>query len=294
MDRKGATQLVTEMQRDFGEPQFSLDGRRLALTILQGGMRDVWLYDINSGILTPFTFTEGNSSHARWSPDGKRLAFSSNREGDLDIYWKPSDGSGEVEKLTASEYPTTLSSWSPQGVLAYSENVGGTNVRDIWVLALEGERKPEEFLATRFNERNPVFSPDGRWIALTSNQSGQDEIYVKSYADQGGTIQISIDGGREPMWAPDGKELFYRNGDQMMVVSVATAPTFQAQTPRLLFEGSYKYGRQGGISSVVSYYDISPDGQRFVMVKETEVQEAKQINVVLNWFEELKRLVPTP
>jgi len=158
------------------------------------------------------------------------------------------------------------------------------------VLALEGERKPMEFLATRFNERNPEFSPDGRWIALTSNQSGQDESYVKSYADQGGTIQISSDGGLEPMWAPDGKELFYRNGDQMMVVSVVTEPTFQAQTPRLLFEGSYRYD-DGGWSS---NYDISPDGQRFVMVKGTEQEAgAGHINVVLNWFEELKRLVPT-
>ncbi len=289
VDRKGAAQLVTEMQRDYWGPQVSPDGRRLALTIDQIGNSDVWIYDINSGILTPFTFAEGASARASWSPDGKRLAFTSNREGVYDIYWKPSDGSGEVEKLIASEYGTLLSSWSPQGVLAYSENVGGSNFRDIWVLALEGERKPEEFLATRFNERNPVFSPDGRWIALTSNQSGQDEIYVKSYADQGGTIQISIDGGQEPLWAPDGKELFYRNGDQMMVVSVVAAPTFQAQTPRLLFEGSYRYDP----GSRFSNYDISPDGQRFVMVKETEDQETSQINVVLNWFEELKRLVPT-
>jgi len=288
VDRKGAAQQVTEMQRDYGEPQLSPDGRRLALTIGRAGDRDVWIYDINSGILTPFTFAvTGSNSSARWSPDGKRLAFGSTREGVADIYWKPSDGSGEVEKLIASESSKVLSSWSPQGVLAYTEIF---NFRDIRVLALEGERKPMEFLATRFNERNPVFSPDGRWIALTSNQSGQDEIYVKSYSDQGGTIQISIDGGGEPMWAPDGKELFYRNGDQMMVVSVVTAPTFQAQTPRLLFEGSYKYDPGG----LVSNYDISLDGQQFMMVKETEDQEAKQINVVLNWFEELKRLVPTP
>jgi len=286
VDRKGATQLVTERQRDYRGPQFSSDGRRLALTIGQIGVSDLWIYDINNGILTPFTFAESGSDSARWSPDGKRLAFTSGREGVADIYWKPSDGSGEVEKLFASEYHKILSSWSPQGVLAFTEVV---NARDIRLLALEGERKPMEFLATRFNERNPVFSPDGRRIALTSNQSGQDEIYVKSYADQGGTIQISIDGGREPVWAPDGKELFYRNGDQMMVVSVVTAPTFQAQTPRLLFEGSYRYDPE----SLTSNYDISPDGQRFVMVKETEDQEAGQINVVLNWFEELKRLVPT-
>jgi len=290
VDRNGATQQVTEMQRDYGEPRFSPDGRRLALTIGPAGNLDVWIYDINSGILAPFTFDATDSARARWSPDGKRLAFSSDREGVLDIYWNLSDGSGEIEKLTASGNPKHLSSWSSQGVLAYSESDSGWDIR---VLALEGERKPIDFLAGRLNQRNPVFSPDGRWIALSSNHSGQYEIYVKSYADQGGTIQISIDGGQEPMWAPDGKELFYRNGDQMMVVSVGTAPTFQAQTPRLLFEGSYKYDSRDAALSSVSNYDISPDGQRFVMVKETEVQEAKQIHVVLNWFEELKRLVPT-
>ncbi len=145
---------------------------------------------------------------------------------------------------------------------------------------------------SEFNERHSMFSPNGRWIAFTSDRSGQDEIYVKPYP-QGGIVPISDDGGREPIWARDGKELFYRNGDKMMVVSVQTDLTFRAETPRLLFEETYLPLQW------TSNYDISPDGQRFLMVvagfdSQEEQTAPAQINVVLNWFEELKRLVPSP
>ncbi len=153
------------------------------------------------------------------------------------------------------------------------------------MLPLEGEREPETVVATQFDERYAVFSPNGRWLAFTSDRSGQTEVYVKPYPGQGGIVQISTDGGLEPVWARSGKELFYRTGDQMMVVPVQTDTTFKAEKPRLLFEGSYRYN----FTSVTSDYDVTADGQQFVMVKE----ETSQINVVLNWFEELKRLVPT-
>jgi len=154
------------------------------------------------------------------------------------------------------------------------------------VLSLEGEREPQTVLATQYDERNATFSPNGRWLAFTSDRSDQIEVYVKPYPGQGGIVQISTDGGLEPVWARSGKELFYRTGDQMMVVSVQADTTFKAEKPRLLFEGSYRYTLTTGVTS---NYDVTADGQRFVMVKE----ETTQINVVLNWFEELKRLVPT-
>ncbi len=133
-----------------------------------------------------------------------------------------------------------------------------------------------------------MFSPDGRWIAFTSDRSGQDEVYVKAYPGEGGIVPISTDGGSQPLWARNGKELFYRNGDKMMVVSVQTEPIFKAESPRLLFEGTYILGAFDWASN----YDISPNGERFLMLRQAEVQT--QIIVVLNWFEELKRLVPTP
>jgi len=154
------------------------------------------------------------------------------------------------------------------------------------VLSLEGERKPQEFLVTQFNERHSMFSPDGQWIAFTSDRSGRDEIYVKPYP-QGGIVPISDEGGREPIWTRDGRELFYRIGHKLMVVSVQTDPTFRAETPRLLFEGTYSD------ITWTSNYDISPDGQRIVITEVMQGSAPTQINVVLNWFEELKRLVPT-
>ncbi len=204
--------------------------------------------------------------------------------------WMPSDGSGETEQLIASEQIEAVSSWSPDGVLAFRE--GPLLQSNIWVLPLEGEGKPRPFLVTEFHERNAMFSPDGRWIAFTSDRSGQDEVYVKAYPGPGGIVPISSDGGTQPMWAHSGKELFYRNADKMMVVSVRTEPTFEAETATVLFEGSYSSAR----NDVTRQYDVSSDGQRFVMVKESSDQGERppdQINVVLNWFEELKRLVPT-
>ena len=158
-------------------------------------------------------------------------------------------------------------------------------------MPLEGERKPSPFLQTPFSEAEPKFSPDGRWLAYVSDESGRREVYVQPFPGPGGKWQISTEGGTEPVWAGNG-ELFYRNesGDKMMVVDITTEPTFRAGNPRLLFEGFY----QGGIGGNRAFYDVTPDGQRFLMVKAGEQEtEAMQINVVLNWFEELKRLVPT-
>jgi serine/threonine-protein kinase len=291
VDRKGATQQVTEIKRDFEDPRLSPDGTRLSVTVRERGQRNVWIYEISRGILAPFTL-EGFNSQAIWTPDGERIIFSSDRGAGVSaILWMPSDGSGEAEQLIASEQIEAVSSWSPDGVLVFRE--GPLLQSDIWVLPLEGEGKPKPFLVTEFHERNAMFSPDGRWIAFTSDRSGQDEVYVKAYPGPGGIVPISSDGGTQPKWAHSGKELFYRNTDKMMVVSVRTEPTFEAETPQVLFEGVYSYGRL----DLTPQYDVASDGQRFVMVKESsdaEEMPLTQINVVLNWFEELKRLVPTP
>ena len=196
------------------------------------------------------------------------------------------DGTGEVGQLSASPEIQIPNSWSPDGVLAYSQRKGGAG-RDIWVLPLEGEWEPREFLATQFIEASPMFSPDGRWIAFMSIRPIQHEVYVTPYPGPGSVVQISTDGGTEPHWSPNGKELFYRNQDKMMAVSIQTEPTFEAGTPKLLFEGAYALSEP----PLFSNYDVDAQGQ-FLMIKEEE-QGKGQINVVLNWFEELKRLVPT-
>jgi len=180
-------------------------------------------------------------------------------------------------------------SWSPDGqVLAFTQFERGIG---IWMLPMEGEGKPQVFMSSTNLEGFSKFSPDGQWVAYRRLDRGRLHVYVSPYSEPGVKWLVSGDGGgAEPVWSPDGSELFYRSGDQMMVVSVQTEPTFSAGRPRVLFEGSYL---SSSISTGFHYYDISPDGQRFLMIKEAGAGQA-QINVVLNWFEELKRLVPTP
>ncbi len=192
--------------------------------------------------------------------------------------------------MTTSEYTQCSESWSPDGqLLAYTE-VNPTTGYDIWVLRL-GDRKAQPFLRTPFNEGAPQFSPDGRWLAYISDESGRFEIYVQPYPGPGGKWQISTEGGTEPVWNRNGRELFYRSGDKMMAVDITTQPSFSAGKPRMLFEGPVPADPVRRSAN----YDVSPDGQRFLMLKPVEQAQAAptQINVVLNWFEELKQKVPT-
>jgi hypothetical protein len=190
----------------------------------------------------------------------------------------------------ASENDLVPGSWSPDGqVIAFSEP-DMTAGWDIWVQMVKGEHQPQPFLQTPSNEGGPMFSPDGHWLAYQSDESGQQEIYVRPFPGPGGKVPISTEGGVEPVWARNGRELFYRNGDKMMVAAFETKPTFAPAKPRLVFEGHY----ETGLFSFHPNYDVSPDGQRFLMIKASEQESAAtQINVVVNWSEELKRLVPT-
>jgi serine/threonine protein kinase len=284
VDRNGKVEPLTRIQRRFDEPRLSPDGTSLSVTIWDGFDRNIWIYEIAREILTPL-LVEGRNMRAIWSPDGQELIFTSNREsGGTNLFWMPTDGSADAKQLTTSGNPQFATSWSPDGLVAYVEFTGQT--ADLFLLPFEGERETESILATQYDEHNATFSPNGQWIAFTSDRSGQTEVYVKPYPGQGGIVQISTEGGLEPVWARGGKELFYRSGDKMMVVSVQTDTTFKAEKPRLLFEGSYRYN----FTNVTSNYDVTADGQQFVMVKE---EGQNQIHVVLNWFEELKRLVPT-
>ena len=210
------------------------------------------------------------------------------------ISWMSADGSGEPEQVLERDnwqLPTSVSSNGK--VLVFAEWTKRGDM-DIFTLRLDGKAKPEPFHVTQFNERHPVFSPYGNWIALTSNRSGRDQIYVKRYPAEGGLLAISTDGGQRPLWAPHSREIFYREGDKMMTASVETEPNLSAGRPRILFEGLSRLP-PGGVDAPVNQrdYDPTPDGQRFLMVKRGEESLPNQINVVLNWSEELKRLVPT-
>jgi serine/threonine-protein kinase len=288
VNRNGVEQPLPAPSRSYLMPRISPDGRRVAVTIADQETQ-IWLYDLSRETLPRLTF-EGshNGVPPLWSPDGKRIAFASNREGSINVFWQLADGSGGQERLTSGAYTRAPMSFSPDGQLLAFIEVNATTGYDIWVLRLS-DRKAQTFLQTPFNESVARFSPDGRWLAYISDETGRYEVYVRPYPGPGEKLPISTEGGTEPVWNPNGRELFYRSGGKMMAVDIATQPNFTAGRPRMLFQGQYE-----PTPLTSPNYDVSADGQRFLMVKASEQEQANtQINVVQNWFEELKRRVPT-
>ncbi len=296
VDQAGNASPLLEEPRDYRFPRFSPTSARLAFQLAQEkGMAtaDIWIYDLQREVMTRFTFDEAADFAATWSPDGEWIVFASARGGALNLYRKRSDGTGDAERLTESNNLQAPFSFSPDGKsLLFSEENPETSW-DILVLPLEGERKPQVFLRTPFFEVFPVFSPDGRWVAYTSNESGRLEIYVRPYPGPGGKWQISDAGTTSgPRWSPDGRKLYYRADERMMVVPVSTgSAAFQAGKPRVLFDK--RFLQIGPFPS----YDLAPDGQRFVMLatRSTEEEGAASrthLHFVFNWFAEVRRLAP--
>jgi Tol biopolymer transport system component len=250
---------------------------------------DIEVYDIARGAMSRLT-SEGDNHFPIWTPDGNRVTYVSRRAaltgGGYELLSQPANGSASGERLTSTDLKVsavTPLSWSPQGdVLAFADR------GDIWLLTTAGSREPRPFVQSRFNETTPAFSPDGHWLAYVSDESGRYEVYVQPFPGPGEKYPISTNGGIQPVWARSGRELFFRNGDEMMVAEVRPQPVFTAARPKLLFSGLF--ARSDGRVD----YDVSPDGEQFVMLNAGEQERpATEISVLLNWFEELKARVPT-
>jgi len=302
VDRAGRTEPLPLAPRAFGSPRLSPDGQRLAFHTTQTN-RNVWVYDISRGASSQMT-TEGQNNQSIWSPDGKRVTFGSAAAGPFNLFWKAADSSGPAERLTTDEHSQYPSSWSPDGKTLAFIQVATQTSYEIWTLSLEGgAAKSRPFVQTPFLNRWAEFSPDGRWLAYVSNESGRDEVYVQPYPGPGGRQQVSTEGGVAPAWARNGKELFYavpasivgtipatNDALKMMAVDVTSQPTFTAGKPKMLFAGRYIN------NTPVRGYDVTPDGRRFLMMQAKEQPPAPaltEIVLVQNWFEELKRRVPT-
>lgn len=301
--RDGSETPLAAPTHDYNQPRLSPDGRRIAVDIV-GAQTQVWLYDISGESLTRFTYTGGNR-HPVWTPDGTRIAFQSDREGPQQVFWKRADGSGVAERLTQNSATQAGNvydipySFSPDGHVLTTSRVGPTTGADVWAVpvgrpasAAAGPAQPQRVLHSTAADAAPQLSPDGLWLAYASDESGRREIYVLAFPGPGGKWQVSTDGGNEPLWNPNGRELFYRNGDRMMSVEVNTSNGFVFGKPRVLFTGRYRLGMNWWARP---NYDVTADGQRFLMLQNVGGDSAPptDIAVVLNWTAELRRLIPT-
>jgi len=292
VDRQGKAEPLPLPQRAYLHPRISPDAKRLVIEI-EGPKHDCFLYEFDRDMLTKVTL-DGVSHWPLWTPKGDKLTF---RKwiGTFTMWWMAADRSAPEERLTTVGLMQSPASWSPDTRVVAFTQVGQDTGPDAFVLDMSGDRKPRPIAQSKFSEGSPRFSPDGGWIAYTSAESGRNEIYGQPYPGPGAKIQISNEGGADAVWNPRGGELFYRTGDRMMVVDVATSPTLTVSKSRVLWEGHYSHGTSsscGGPGPTSSNYDVTPDGQRFIMIRD-EDQDAvpTTVNVVLGWAEELKRLM---
>ncbi len=281
VDQSGEEELVADFNFPIFAPRLSPDGRRVASSS-QGPDAKVWIYDLEADTSTPLT-SEGNTCFVAWAPGGRRVLFDWQKSRIPNLYWQSFDESSPMERLTTNEHDQYPGSWSPDGkTVAVAEFPSDTNC-DISLLDTQ-TRRVTAFLNSAYDELYPEFSPDGRWIAYQSNESGQYEVYVRAFPGPGPRQQISRGGAAEPIWARDGRQLFYRRGSQMWVVDVRTDGGLSAGKPRLLFERSgYAHGRP------IRAYDLSLDGKRFLMVKPAQTKPSPVIDMIYiqNWFDEL-------
>ncbi|MDH3495219.1 MAG: protein kinase [Gemmatimonadota bacterium] len=284
VDRTGRPEFITDVQRRFHSPRFSPDGRRVAVDFTQQGSRDVWSLDLGQRTLTRLTFDDDGHDPV-WTRDG-RVAYATSRGGNIGIFMRNADGSGVAESVyVGTTAAITAGAFAIDGKHVATIALGTAGSWDIGLLPLDGSRTPEPLLATPFNEGWPAISPDGRWLAYQSDESGQFEVYVRPLTGRGAKVLVSQNGGSEPVWNPDGRELFYRGiatqGSPIMSATIRTSPEFQVLSRTTLFDAaSYEQ------ASPHANYDVSPDGRRFVMVHQGELS---RIVVILNWIEEVRR-----
>jgi hypothetical protein len=281
VDRTGHPEKLPLPPRSYLHPRISPDGRRLAIEV-EGSSHDVFVYDFASGVLTNFT-ADGISHWPIWSPDGRRIGYRSGPMGKFQLFQMPSDRSGPAAAVNTGTTSASTGSFDPTGrAIAYTDTTFGRSVK-VMVTSVDGSIQPQPLDNTTFAQGSPKFSPNGRLLAYCTNESGRPQVYVKGFPT-GAKIQISNDGGNDPVWRRDGRELFYRNGDRMMAVPVSAGETFDAGRPEELWRGPYSHGMSSscgapGVSS--SNYDVTPDGRRFLMIQDEDVTTTSNDTVVL-------------
>jgi eukaryotic-like serine/threonine-protein kinase len=265
--------------------RLSPDGKRVVVSISEpgSGAGGIWVYDIQRGVRTRLTF-DGGDVFPAWSPDGLRIVFARRQQDNIRLYVKKADGSGPEDALVESPAKDIPTDWSADGKSIAFQRLGGPGKtrEDIWILPLSGDKKPFPFLRTEFSERYARFSPDGKWLAFGSNESGDNEVYVAPFPGPGGKLQVSTSGGHSPLWRRDGREIFYIAPDRkLMAVEVETSPALRIGNPRPLF--------QTHLPAPWISYEPSPDGQAFLLANLQSEETSPPVTLVLNWTSELKK-----
>lgn len=301
LDREGHTTPLRAAPAEWFNARFAPDGQRIALQIYNGKTIEIWSYEWTRDALTRVTADGGNKTDPVWTPDGRRLTFASDsadtsttnlRLRKRNLYWQSADGTGEAGRLTDSANHQLPGSWHPSGRFLVFEEEKDSKSRDVMILPLEGDAaagwtpgKPRPFASGPATKHEPKFSPDGRWIAYTSDESGRDEVYVRPFPGPGGKWQISGGGGHFPIWSPTKPELFYGHEGQIMVTPfVADGEAFRAEKPRLWSES--RYVSRGP-------FDLHPDGARFAIAAPAQTRDGARpdhLTFVFNLFDELRRL----
>lgn len=287
VDRHGVGKKLTAPLNNYSHPRISPDGRLMAVQIRGSGSSDIWVYDFARNTMTRLTFA-GNNADPVWTADSKKVIYRSVKRAPS-IQWRAADGSGSEDTilpLGLDAMASVPSSVSPNGTTLLYSRRGPAGVSLTYALSLDGRGTSRPYSQSASQMIDSEFSPDGQWVAYTSNESGREEVYVQPFPGPGGKWMISTGGGNSPRWSRNGHELFYVNGNKMMSVAVETKPTFKAATPELLFQNGSYIG--------IANYDIAPDGEHLLMVATQEDENAtpNQLNIVLNWTEELKRRAP--
>ena len=298
VDRHGREEPTGAPSRTYQSVRLSPDGTAAAVSIRDQQRSDVWIWEFGRKTVRRLTFDPRGSIFPLWTPDGRRIVFTSSRAGANNIYWQAADGTGTVKRLTTSANGQAAHAMSPDGkTLILQENNPSIDIRFLRMdeaISKAGQAPSEPLIQTPALEAGGEVSPNGRWLAYFSNESGQAQVYVRPFPNvEGGRWQVSTDGGSEPLWSSSGRELFYLDSDgNLIAVPVQIAPSFGMGNPVKIVEGDWHVE-----AAPVRHYDVSRDGQRFLMIKEERASEkappSTSINIVLNWGEELKQRVPT-
>ncbi|MBZ5597692.1 MAG: serine/threonine-protein kinase [Acidobacteriia bacterium] len=277
MDRSGKVTKITDEIRPYAFPNISPDGKKIAL-ILESSTFDAWVYDLERDTLTKVSFG-GDDYRPKWSPDGKMLAYDSSKSGHQQIYVTPASGQGREETITDGPEDKELYGWTADGREVVFARQNKDTGLDLYAAAVEGDHKLRPLVIAPFNQQQGRISPNGKWISYVSDESGQPEVFVQAMGDPGTRVQVSRETGAAPRWTQSGNELVYLSKGRLMSVKLAPGASLNPSKPVVLFEDKREW----------SGYDIAPDG-RFVVARETGNKgTGTQINVVLHWFDEIKR-----